>query len=162
MLDRVVAGLTQMLLPVFDTPNQISQLFADQISLALGSHVAQTYGEMRSAAMPRRGGLAVWQERRAKELLRANLQGNLTIAEIAKECSLSVAHFNRAFRRTTGLSPHQWVLRGRVDEAQGLLRGRKLSLEEIARVCGFSDQSHFTKVYKRFCGVSPGAWRRQA
>jgi AraC family transcriptional regulator len=161
VLDQVVAELTRLLLPAFDTPEQVSRLFADHISLALGSHIAQAYGGMRSIVALRRGGLAAWQERRAKELMSANLQGDVSTADIARECLLSAGHFARAFRHSTGLSPHQWRLQRRVEEAHALLRAGRLSLAEIARACGFADQSHFTKAYARLRGISPGAWRRQ-
>jgi AraC family transcriptional regulator len=161
VMDQVVAELTRLLLPAFDTPEQVSRLFADHISLALGSHIAQAYGGMRSAVVPRRGGLAAWQERRAKELMSANLQRDVSTADIARECMLSAGHFARAFRHSTGLSPHQWRLRRRVEGAHALLRDGRLSLAEIARACGFADQSHFTKAYARLRGISPGAWRRQ-
>jgi AraC-like DNA-binding protein len=161
VMDHVVAELTRLLLPVFDTPDQVSLLFADYVSLALGSHVAQAYGGMKSVVALRQGGLAAWQERRAKELISANLEGNLSTGDLARECSLSAGHFARAFRRSTGLSPHQWLVWCRVEKAHGLLRDAGLSLVEIARACGFADQSHFTRAYTRLRGISPGAWRRQ-
>jgi AraC-like DNA-binding protein len=161
VMDQVIGELTRLLLPAFDNPNQVFQLFADHISLALGTHIAQTYAGMRSLAAPSRGGLATWQERRAKELMSANLQRDISIADVATECSLSAGHFARAFRRSTGLSPRQWLLQRRIDEAHRLLRDRRLSLAEIARACGFADQSHLTKTYTRLRGITPGAWRRQ-
>jgi AraC family transcriptional regulator len=161
VMDHVVGELTRLLLPAFDNPDHVSQLFADHISLALGTHIAHAYGGMRSVAAPSRGGLATWQERRAKELMSANLQRDVSIADVATECSLSAGHFARAFRRSTGLSPYQWLLQHRIDEAHGLLRDCRLSLAEIARACGFADQSHFTKAYTRLRGITPGAWRRQ-
>jgi AraC-like DNA-binding protein len=161
VMDHVVQELTRLILPAFDNPGRVFQLFADHISLALGSHVAQRYGGMKSVVAPRRGGLAAWQERRAKELMSANLQGDVSTGDLARECSLSAGHFARAFRHSTGLSPHQWLVRCRIDKAHGLLRDGRLSLAEIARACGFADQSHFTKAYTRLRGISPGAWRRQ-
>jgi AraC-like DNA-binding protein len=161
VMDQVVAELTRLLLPAFDTSDQVSQLFADYISLALGSHIAHTYGGMRSVVAPRQGGLAAWQERRVKERMSANLQGKVSTGDLARECSLSAGHFARAFRHSTGLSPHQWLVQCRIDKAHGLLRDGRLSLAEIARACGFADQSHFTKAYTRLRGISPGAWRRQ-
>ena len=161
VMDHVVAELTRLLLPVFDTPDRVSLLFADYVSLALCSHVAQAYGGMKSVVALRQGGLAAWQERRAKELISANLEGNLSTGDLARECSLSAGHFARAFRRSTGLSPHQWLVWCRVEKARGLLRDGGLSLAEIARACGFADQSHFTRAYTRLRGISPGAWRRQ-
>jgi AraC family transcriptional regulator len=161
VMDRVVEEITQLILPAFDKPDRATQLFADHISLALGFHIAKTYGGMRGLVAPRRGGLAAWQERRAKELISANLQGNLSTGDLARECSLSAGHFARAFRQSTGLSPHQWLIQCRIDKAHGLLRDGELSLVEVASACGFADQSHFTKAYTRLRGISPGAWRRQ-
>ena len=161
VMDPVVGELTRLLLPAFDNPDRVSQLFADHISLALGTHVAQAYGGMRNVAALSRGGLATWQERRAKELMCANLQRDVSTADVARECSLSAGHFARAFRHSTGLSPHQWLVWCRIDKAHELLRDGGLSLAEIARACGFADQSHFTKAYTRLRGISPGAWRRQ-
>jgi AraC-like DNA-binding protein len=161
IVDRAVEGLTQVLLPAFDRLNQVSRLFAENVSLALGTHIGQTYGGMSDVLAPRRGGLATWQERRAKELMNANLEEDISTVELARECSLSAGHFARAFRHSTGLSPHQWLLRRRIEEAHALLRDGRYTLAEIARACGFADQSHFTKAYVRLRGISPGAWRRQ-
>jgi AraC family transcriptional regulator len=161
VMDQVVQQLTRLILPAFDHPDHVSELFADHISLALGSHIARAYGGMRSVIAPRRGGLAAWQERRAKELMSANLRGNVSSTDLATECLLSAGHFARAFRHSTGLSPHQWLIQSRIEKAHALLREGILSLAEIARACGFADQSHFTKAYARRRGISPGAWRRQ-
>ena len=161
VMDQVVQQLTWLILPAFDHPDHVSELFADHISLALGSHIARAYGGMRSVIAPRRGGLAAWQERRAKELMSANLRGNVSSTDLATECLLSAGHFARAFRHSTGLSPHQWLIERRIEKAHALLREGRLSLAEIARACGFADQSHFTKAYARRRGISPGAWRRQ-
>jgi AraC family transcriptional regulator len=135
-------------------------LFVDHILFALGIHVAQTYGGMRPLSPQIRGGLAPWQERRAKEILSANLDGRLPLKEVAGECRLSVSHFSRAFRRTVGAAPHNWLLTYRIEAAKEKLRDGRLSLLDVALGCGFADQSHLTRVFTRFVGVSPGAWRR--
>jgi AraC family transcriptional regulator len=108
-----------------------------------------------------RGGLAPWQERRAKDILSNNLDGEIGIAQVAKACGLSSSQFSRSFRRSTGVSPHQWLLRRRIEVAKRLLRDADISLSEVGQACGFADQSHFTRVFNRAAGVSPGAWRRQ-
>ena len=110
--------------------------------------------------MGRRGGLAAWQERRAKDMLVANLDGAVALADVAQECRLSVSHFSRAFRQSMGVAPHRWLLNRRVEFAKELLQAPDSSLSEIALRCGFADQSHFTRVFTRRAGVSPGAWRR--
>lgn len=108
----------------------------------------------------RRGGLAPWQQRRAIELMSSRLGEEISLTSLANECGLSVRHFARAFRESTGVAPHQWLLRHRVDRARELLKTKALSLADVASFCGFADQSHFTRVFKGIAGVSPGSWRR--
>jgi AraC-like DNA-binding protein len=158
--DATMRNLGSALIAGFDRTAEVSRVFLDHVSLAVGAHVAQAYGGMRPNSMGRRGGLAAWQERRAKDLLAANLDGTVALANVAKECRLSVSHFSRAFRQSTGVAPHNWMLNRRVELAKDLLRDRDSSLSQIALRCGFADQSHFTRVFTRRAGVSPGAWRR--
>jgi AraC family transcriptional regulator len=106
--------------------------------------------------------LAPWQERRAKEILVADLTGATPLSEIALACGLSSAHFARAFRISTGLPPHAWLLTARVERAMTLLRRADMSLSEIALACGFADRSHLSRIFARQTGKSPGLWRRQA
>jgi AraC family transcriptional regulator len=158
--DTTISSLGRAILPALNHSDQVSQLFVDHVLLAVGAHVAQTYGGMRALARPARGGLAPWQVRRAKEVLCANLDGSVQLKEVARECRLSVSHFSRAFRRSMGVPPHSWLLTRRVEVAKEKLRDARLSLLDVAMVCGFADQSHLTRVFTRVVGVSPGAWRR--
>ena len=159
--DPIVRALASVLYPALDRPDQASRMFVDCVMLALGCHVAQTYGGLETAVRQVRGGLAPWQERRAKEIIEANLGGEIPLAELARECGLSTSHFSRAFKDTTGTPPHQWLLHRRTENAMRLLRNRQLSLTEVALACGFSDQSHFTRVFTKLSGTGPGAWRRR-
>jgi AraC family transcriptional regulator len=158
--DTTISSLGMAVLPALSHPDQASQLFVDHVLLAVGAHVAQTYGGMRALARPARGGLAPWQVTRAKEILCANLDGRVQLKEVARECRLSVSHFSRAFRRSMGAAPHNWLLTRRVEAAKDKLRDDRLSLSDVALACGFADQSHLTRVFTRMVGVSPGAWRR--
>jgi transcriptional regulator GlxA family with amidase domain len=141
-------------------PHQASELFVDHLAVALATHVAHTYGGMRSRPDTKASVLAHWQERRAKELLAANLTGGITLADLARACELSVRHFTRAFRGSTGMSPHKWLLHLRIERAKSLLASSRRLLADIALECGFADQSHFTRVFQRSAGLSPGAWQR--
>jgi AraC family transcriptional regulator len=158
--DVTIASLGSIVLPALSHPDQANPLFVDHVMLALGVHIAQTYGGMRPVSRPVRGGLAPWQERRAKEILRANLEGGVLLKEVARECGLSVGHFSRAFRRTLGVAPHKWLLEQRIVLSKEKLRDGELSLSAVAAECGFSDQSHLTRIFRQAVGVSPGAWRR--
>jgi AraC family transcriptional regulator len=149
-----------LLLPALSHPDQANPLFVDHVLLAVGVHVAQTYGGMRPMWRPARGGLAPWQERRATELLLVNIKRGVALKELARECGLSVAHFSRAFHRTLGVAPHKWLIEQRVVLSKEKLRDDELSLTDVAAECGFSDQSHLARHFQRIVGVSPGAWRR--
>ncbi len=157
--DAVLRGLGMALMPAFEFPDQASRLFVDHVTLAAAAHVARAYGGMRIELL-KRGGLAPWQEKRALEILDAHLGGDIPQSWLARECGLSVSHFARAFRVSTGMAPHRWLLHRRIEKAKTVLRETDSSLAEIAAICGFADQSHFTRVFTRSVGVSPGAWRR--
>lgn len=159
--DPVVRGLLSALLPVISKPEEAHPLFLDHLASALIAHVAHRYDASSvSSDSPGGGGLAHWQERRVKEMMSESLHKEITLAELANECGLSVRHFARTFRKSTGVTPHQWLLKHRVDHAQELMRHRGLSLSEIALASGFADQSHFSRVFTAILGTSPGAWRR--
>jgi AraC family transcriptional regulator len=162
VFDETIRHIGLSLLPALRTPERVSRLFTDHATLALAVHAAQTYGGMQTVSRPLKGGLAPWQERRSKEMMAGDLTGATALRDIADACGLSVSHFSRAFRRSTGLAPHAWLVHARVEASKALLQKRETSLSTIARVCGFADQSHFTRVFTRRVGLSPGAWRKTA
>jgi AraC family transcriptional regulator len=159
--DRVMYGLATALLDQVECANERSALFIDHIALAFCAHVMRAYGDVAVTDDFTPGGLSPWQLRRVLDFLSAHLSDDPTVAELARECGLSSGYFSRAFRRTTGVTPHQWLIGKRVERARQLLLGDGLGLSEIALVCGFVDQSHFTRVFAKFEGDSPGRWRRR-
>lgn len=149
--------------PHFDSGDaQLLLDFAVFVGAALhNTKRAQWQNSKAAEKLPKRvGGLAKWQERRAKEVIAARLDSKLSIVEIAEACGLSASHFTRAFQQSLGLSPHQWLTERRIERAQALLRDAERPISEIANSCGFADQSHFTRVFTGVVGKSPGAWRR--
>lgn len=136
-----------------------SRMFLDHVGIATAMHLAEQYGGLRRALL-RAGGLAPWQERRAKERIAADLAGEASLADMAIECGLSPSHFAKAFKASVGTTPHGWLQASRVDRARELLKDRDLPLADIAIACGFADQSHFNRIFKRATGAAPGAWRR--
>jgi AraC family transcriptional regulator len=158
--DATVGNLGRAVLPALSHPDQANHLFVEHVLLGVGAHVAQTYCGMRPRSRLVRGGLAPWQVRRTEEILCANLDGRVSVREVARECGLSVSHFSRAFRHTTGVAPHKWLMERRVEVAKEKLRDGRFSLSDVALACGFADQSHLTRVFTQLAGISPGAWRR--
>lgn len=104
--------------------------------------------------------LSPWQEQQAKALIADNLNSGLSMARLAQACGKSRCHFSRAFHGSTGMSPHQWLTRQRLERALQLLIS-ELSLTTIAQECGFADQAHFSRVFARLTGVAPSRWRQE-
>jgi|HubBroStandDraft_5_1064220.scaffolds.fasta_scaffold131217_2 AraC family transcriptional regulator len=159
-VDPVMLQLGRALLPALADPESASRLFFDHIAFASYSHLASRYGLIARRLPSRNGGLSPSQERVAKELLTADLAEEPAIADVARACGLPMGRFVRAFRQSTGEPPYRWLRHFRVERAKELLFHSALSLAQIAYDCGFSDQSHFTRVFCHATGTAPGAWRR--
>jgi len=106
-----------------------------------------------------RGGLGPTCLRRVAELVNAKIEEELRIDEMAELAGLSPAHFSQMFRRSTGESPHQFVLRQRVERAKEMLRTPGMRILDVAIACGFKTQQHFARVFRRICGASPTEYR---
>jgi AraC family transcriptional regulator len=107
------------------------------------------------------GGLATWQKTRVAAYIGENIDANICTTDLARLARLSNSHFFRAFRKSFGVPPMAYVAQRRVLRSQELMRNSKASLSEIALACGMCDQAHFTRVFHRAVGLSPGQWRRR-
>jgi AraC-like DNA-binding protein len=107
-----------------------------------------------------RGGLAPWQVRRVTAYIETHLNAPIVIKDLAAIARLSAYHFCRAFRESFRDSPHGYLMRRRVGRAQTLMAQTEVSLSHVAADCGLSDQAHLNRLFRRFVGESPGAWRR--
>ena len=159
-VDTVLKNFALALLPALASPHQANRLFADHTLRAVAAHLTRTYGSSQPRFLVGCGGLASWQERRAKELLLLNLSGEISLSELASACRVSTGHFSQAFKQTVGCAPHQWLLQKRVERAKQLMLNTRVPLTEIALLTGFADQSHLTRVFSRHVKASPAAWRR--
>lgn len=112
------------------------------------------------AASATRPGLAPWQIRRVVAYIDANLGITIRNRDLAALVRLSEFHFNVAFRNSVGESPHAYLIRRRMERAQGLMLSTEMPLCDIAVECGLADQAHLTRLFRRVVGDSPAAWRR--
>ena len=158
--DLVVAQLTRSIASLVRRGELFDRLALDQIALLLGAHVLQRYCGMTKVSTAAGRGLQPWQKLRAEEMLRAQLDGNITIQEMATACSLSARHFARGFRRSFGTSVHQYLIRLRVERAKTLLNGTRKQLTEVAHLSGFCDQAAFTRAFSRVERMTPSRWRK--
>jgi AraC family transcriptional regulator len=133
----------------------------DQEILGLAALLASVSVSQRVENRQPLTGLAPWQLRRVMDYVEENLTDTIRLKTLAEICRLSPSHFGRAFRCSTGVPPHRWVMNMRVKHARDLLADGAASLAEIASMSGFADQSHFTRVFANTTGRCPGAWRRE-
>ena len=124
-----------------------------------GPRIIRQTSDRGSRQIPR-GGFAAWQSRRVAARVNANLAGKIAIKDLAALLDISVSHFCRTFKRTFGMSARIWIRQRRIELAQGLMLTTDASLSEIALSCGMSDQSHFTRSFRRIVGETPSSWRQ--
>jgi AraC family transcriptional regulator len=159
--DYIITNLVNIISFAFDNPEQASQLLIDEVSVLLISHLIRNYSDASPIGRSR-GGLASWQERIAKEILFARICNPPTVDELGQACGVSARHFIRAFRQSTGRTPHQWLMQERALSAKKLIEHSDRTLAEISAVCGYANQSHLCRAFQRCFGASPSAARRQA
>jgi AraC family transcriptional regulator len=100
--------------------------------------------------------------RRVREYMEARLENNLSLDQLARETHYSRGHFLRMFRAATGMTPHLYLTKRRIERAKRMLRDEEeASLIDVAALCGFSSQSHMTRVFRERIGVTPSAFRRR-
>jgi AraC-like DNA-binding protein len=134
----------------------IDQVYFDSLCVALiaGLACSRTDHSVSYFALP------PWKLRRVLDFIQDNLSGTIAIADQARVAGMSRSWYCRAFKASTGVPPHQWLLSARIERAKRLLLTRKQTLAEVALVVGFADQAHFTRAFRRVEGESPGAWQR--
>jgi len=137
------------------------RLFLDSVERALASALVDIYGLRPSSVGTLRGGLGSPRVRKVEELVHAKMADELTLGEMAQSVGLSIAHFSRMFRKSMGETPHQFVLRRRIERSKEMLRAREVHVLDVAIACGFKTQQHFARVFRHMCGASPTEYRRQ-
>ena len=114
-----------------------------------------------TVAIPdRRLVMAPWQVRCLQGYIAAHLHATIRTADLARVAQLGPFRLNRAFKESLGCTPHQYVMRRRVERAQRLISTTDDSLAQIATECGFAGQSHLSRLFYKIVGERPGAWRR--
>jgi len=158
--DLVVAQMTKSILVPVTHGEPLDRLVLDQIAMVLSAHTLQAHCDVPRFAVSAKPGLEAWQKLRAEEMLRAHLQRNITVKELAEACSLSESHFARRFRVSSGISVHQRLIQLRIERAKHLLAETKEPLVEVAQRAGFCDQPALTRTFTRVERMSPSRWRR--
>ncbi|APR37765.1 AraC family transcriptional regulator [Paraburkholderia sp. SOS3] len=157
--DPTLERLAQALAVSHSTDAASGKLFTDSVCLAIVSRLVSRYFTAAARQTREAAALPQWRMRRTIEFIEAHLSDSIGLAEMAQSAGLTRMHFAAQFRRATGLRPHEYLLRRRIEHAQQLLTRSKHSMLDVALSCGFRSQSHFTAVFKRFVGDTPYCWK---
>jgi AraC family transcriptional regulator len=136
------------------------RLFLDSVEQAMAVALVNGHAVRHRPVQISRGGLGPARLRRIRELVQAKIEGELSLDEMAQSVGLSTAHFARMFRKSTGQTPHQFVLRQRLERAKVMLRAPDARVLDVAVACGFKTQQHFAQVFRDVWGVNPTEYRQ--
>lgn len=160
--------LSQMALALWrelEQPAPAGKLYAQSAAQVLAVHLVRQYISSSAARLravpPPPSGLTERQIKQVLEFIGAHLGEDLSLDTLAQQVDFSPFYFARLFRQAIGASPHQVVLRQRIERAQRLLQETELSLAQVSEACGFAHQSHMTQVFKQQLGCTPRAYRKE-
>jgi AraC family transcriptional regulator len=140
----------------------LDALFRHQLTDLLATRLLAAHAGSPTRFQPAIGGLSPTVLRRAIERLRSDSDADVSLAALAADAGLSRFHFCRAFKESTGLSPHAWLRQHQLEQAMNLLRSTDDSIVSIAAVLGYSSQTAFAAAFRKLTGETPSDWRRRA
>jgi AraC family transcriptional regulator len=158
--DGVIAGQMRVLQSELDRPGPLSRLFVESLCCEIAVRSLRIC--TRRAPMRISSGLVPRRLRLVKDYIEANLSNSITLADLAAIANVSCSHFSRAFRASTGIGAHRYIVRQRIEQAKQLLTEGKMSIAEIALAAGFGNQSHLTTRFRREVGTTPARFRNLA
>src|SRR5882757_994278 len=137
------------------------KLFVDCIETALANILLTSFNTFAPRSIPRNGGMAPRVLRRVVEFMHANMDKQIGLKDLADCAGLSLSHFSFQFRASTNQSPHQYMLRLRIERSKELLTDFRLSVLDVGLEVGFRNQQHFATVFRNSVGVPPSVYRTQ-
>lgn len=157
--DPLIQNLGLTLLETADHSDQLGSLFADSLIQTLTLHLLSNYANATPAPAVISGGLSGYRLNRVVEFIDANLENDISLADLSTVAGLSSFHFSRAFRKSTGKTPQQYVMQQRLERAKLLLARPELPIVEVSLRSGFKNQSHFTSWFRKYTKFTPKLWR---
>jgi AraC family transcriptional regulator len=157
--DPVLAEIGRALWRELESPSPACALYANTAAHFLAAHLLRSYTSLGALREAPPGRLSPRQAQQVVDYIQAHLTQELSLDALAQLSGFSPYHFARLFRGALGESPHQYVLRQRVERARTLLEQPDLPLVAVALATGFANQSHLTEQFKRQLGVTPSAYR---
>lgn len=134
-------------------------LYAESMATALSVHWLRQYSSRQQEIRDYPGGLPKYKLREVIAYIQEHLDQNLTLAELNSPMQMSPHYFASLFKQSTGLTPHQYVTKCRIEKAKQLLLKGELTVVEICQEVGFQNQSHFTRVFRQHTTMTPKVYR---
>lgn len=159
--DPLLAQIGLALWRELEHPTATGKLYAQTAAQMLAVHLLRHYTTPLQQIKEPAQGLTPRQVGQVTDFVLAHLEQDLSLSALAEQIGFSPYHFARQFRRTTGESPHQFVLSQRVERAKQLLQETELPLAQVALTSGFANQSHLTQAFKRALGLTPASYRAE-
>jgi AraC family transcriptional regulator len=159
--DPLVYQIGLALKRALENSGNVSRLYAETMTAALMVHLLQHYSAQQPTLPIYSGGLSKPKLQQVIDYIHTYLDRDLSLKELAAIVQMSPHYFSQLFKQATGFTPHQYVIRDRVERAKELLRQGKLTISDIARMVGFVDQSHLHRHFKRLVGITPKAFLQQ-
>ena len=139
----------------------IDRILADALNTALALQITQRFIDPSAIALTPSNGLSRERLQRVRDYVEAHLDEDLSLTMLADIACLSPYHFSRSFKQSIGVGPQRYVIQRRLERAKTLLQRTREPLALIALEAGFGDQSHFTTIFRREMGVTPGRFRAE-
>jgi AraC family transcriptional regulator len=157
--DMLIQQLSLAFLDEAEKKESSSRLYAESIAHTLMFHLIKNYTTADFQEKSFSGGISGNKLRRVTDFINDHLEQDLTLSEIAQVANLSHFHFARAFRKTMGITPQQYITNRRIEKAKELLAKSNLPIVEVGFQTGFKNQSHFTTLFRKFTSLTPKIWR---
>jgi AraC family transcriptional regulator len=160
--DLVTSRLLLSAADVLEGNEALDTLFRQQLMDLLATRLLAAHTGAPTTSQPTMGGLSPKVLVRAIERLRSESDADVSLAALASDAGLSRFHFCRAFRESTGLSPHAWLRQHRLEQAMQMLRDTDAPVVSVAAELGYSSQTAFAAAFRKLTGETPSDWRRRA
>ena len=157
--DPLIHGIALALKSELELQKQANQIYIDSLTTSLSIHLIKNYSTFERSLREYEDGLSKYKLRQVINYINSHIEREIKLTELATMVDMSKYYFLRLFKQSMGITPHQYVTKQRMEKAKQLLKQDKLSIAEVAAECGFSNQSHFAKVFHKNIGATPRAYR---
>ena len=159
--DPIVESIARSFLWEMQNEGLGERLYSEVLATQLGIHLLRNYCAFPTKLKQYSGGLSKQKLQKAIDYIQSHLEEKVKLDDLAQLTNTSSYHFCRLFKRSTGITPYQYVLQERIELGKRLLKQEDLPIIEISLMCGFADQSSFTTTFRKLVGITPRSYRQQ-